>query len=198
MDLFLILSILVSAKEKLNIWILATSSSACCLILSFTVSKLNNITALTTVFYTFAFCLAEALLTHIIPDSFLHLSQVFFFFFLVFAFTRHMYFINKLQGKHISYSDWLQKIEADYDVPVGTFKLYVIHHCGSSLDIHAIKSYLTFIWHDSVSLSFFQTESYMPSLTLSAHSLIPDRSMIIYFPRTQFSKIKRRKSVSDI
>lgn len=35
-------------------------------------------------------------------------------------------------------------------------------------------------------------------LTLSAHSLIPDRPMIISFPRTQFSKIKRRKSVSDI
>lgn len=38
-------------------------------------------------------------------------------------------------------------------------------------------------------------DSRTPSLTLSAHSLISVVALIISFPRTQFSKIKGRKSV---
>ncbi|KAF7663340.1 hypothetical protein LDENG_00211810, partial [Lucifuga dentata] len=72
---FLILSILVTPKENLSILVSATSSSASCLFLSATVSKPYNIAGLTTVLYTFPFILAETLLSHITPDTFLHPFQ---------------------------------------------------------------------------------------------------------------------------
>ncbi|KAF7650345.1 hypothetical protein LDENG_00127500, partial [Lucifuga dentata] len=72
---FLILSIFVTPKENLSILVSTTSSSASCLFLSATVSKPYNIAGLTTVLYTFPFILAETLLSHITPDTFLHPFQ---------------------------------------------------------------------------------------------------------------------------
>ncbi|XP_053743961.1 tumor protein D53 isoform X3 [Synchiropus splendidus] len=67
----LILSILLTPREKLSIFISATSSSASCLLLSATVSKPYNIAGLTTLLDTFPFILADTLLLHITPDTLL-------------------------------------------------------------------------------------------------------------------------------
>ncbi|XP_054648940.1 uncharacterized protein LOC129190355 [Dunckerocampus dactyliophorus] len=69
---FLILSFLVTPRENLSIFISATSSSVSCLFFIDTVSRRNNIAGLTTVLYSFPFILAETLLSHITPDTFLH------------------------------------------------------------------------------------------------------------------------------
>ncbi|KAM8867112.1 uncharacterized protein ACB058_005233 [Synchiropus picturatus] len=59
--------------KNLSIFISATSSSDSCLFLSATVSKPYNIAGLTTLLYTFPFILADTLLSHITPDTFLQL-----------------------------------------------------------------------------------------------------------------------------
>ncbi|KAF7707483.1 hypothetical protein HF521_018701, partial [Silurus meridionalis] len=69
---FLILSILVTPNENLNIFSSATSSSTSCLLLNATVSKPDNIAGLTTVLKTFPFILADTLLSQITPVTLLH------------------------------------------------------------------------------------------------------------------------------
>lgn len=59
-DGHMILSILVSPKEKLHILTSATSSSTSCLFLTASISEPYNISASTIIFYTFPFILADA------------------------------------------------------------------------------------------------------------------------------------------
>ena len=70
---FLLLSFLVTPIANLNIFISATSISSTCIFMTATVSSPCAIAGLTTKLYTFPFTLAGNLLSHIAPDTFLHL-----------------------------------------------------------------------------------------------------------------------------
>ncbi|TRY93180.1 hypothetical protein DNTS_006306 [Danionella cerebrum] len=68
-------SFLIYPRLNLNIFISATSISASCLFLTATVSNPYIIAGLTTVLYTFPLILADTLLSHNTPDTFLHPLQ---------------------------------------------------------------------------------------------------------------------------
>ena len=65
---FLMVSIIVTSNENLNIFNSATSISASCLFVSATVSNPYNIAGLTATMYTFPFTLAGTRLSQITPD----------------------------------------------------------------------------------------------------------------------------------
>ena len=70
---FLILFFLVTPIVNLNIFISATSISSTCFFVTATVSSQYTIASLTTELYTFAFTLADKLLSQITSNAFLHL-----------------------------------------------------------------------------------------------------------------------------
>ena len=70
---FLILFFLVTPIVNLNIFISATSISSTCFFVTATVSSQYTIAGLTTELYTFAFTLADKLLSQITSNAFLHL-----------------------------------------------------------------------------------------------------------------------------